>query len=250
MDCPQALDLVDAHMDRELGASETSELNAHLAQCTACREAFDEHAALGAAIRKNVSYHRMPAALRARVRASLAGGRSAPPRARFAWPRWLQLGAVVATTAAVTAAITLQFAAPNADDALLAQIVASHARATVTAHQIDVASTDRHTVKPWLSAKLDFSPRVVDLADAGFPLRGGRVDYVDHRPVAVLVYTARQHVIDLYAWPASAARERAYAKNGYNVVSFRDGDLAYWAISDLNAADLRTFTEKFKMDPR
>src|SRR5207253_731506 len=146
MDCPQALDLVDGYVDRELEASATSELNAHLAHCAACREAFDEHAALAAAIRKNASHHRAPQALRERVRASVAGERDTPPRARFTWPRWLQLGGVAAATAVVTAGLTLQLGAPDADDALLAQIVTSHARAAVTAHQVDVASSDRHSV--------------------------------------------------------------------------------------------------------
>src|SRR6185436_3045651 len=124
-----------------------------------------------------------------------------------------------------------------------------HARATLTNHVVDVEASDQHTVKPWLGGKLDFSPAVVDLASAGFPLVGGRLDYLDHRPVAAIVYHARQHVIDLYVWPdASAAGTRAMetsAKHGYNVVHWSDGGMQYWAVSDLNAGELRTFAETY-----
>jgi anti-sigma factor RsiW len=109
---------------------------------------------------------------------------------------------------------------------------------------MDVASTDRHTVKPWLSAKLDFSAPVPDLADDGFPLTGGRLDYID-RQTAALVYMRRAHVIDVFVWPdpggdlaAAASRD----EHGYNLVHFRQQGLAYWVISDLAAGELGQFT--------
>ena len=128
-------------------------------------------------------------------------------------------------------------------------MVAGHARSIVTEHLIDVASSDRHTVKPWLSAKLDFSPNVVDLANAGFPLAGGRVDYIDNRPVAALVYRARQHVIDLFIWPQEKAADapiRERAAKGYNILRWSEGGMAYWAVSDVGADDLKSFVDAYK----
>ena len=114
----------------------------------------------------------------------------------------------------------------------------------------DVASSDQHTVKPWLSGKLDFSPPVTDLTGAGFPLVGGRVDYVDHRPVAALVYRHREHVINVFVWPDRSAAGRtapthSASKRGYNVVHWTDAGLAFWAISDLNAPEMKTFAETY-----
>jgi anti-sigma factor RsiW len=111
-----------------------------------------------------------------------------------------------------------------------------------------VASSDQHTVKPWLSSKLDFSPPVPDLSPAGFPLVGGRMDYLNNRLVAALVYRSRQHVINLFVCPDQHAKKvalEAQSKNGYNVLRWTDSGMAFWAISDVNAADLRQFADQY-----
>lgn len=118
----------------------------------------------------------------------------------------------------------------------------------LTNHLVEIASSDQHTVKPWLSAKLDFSPPVTDLTTAGFPLTGGRLDYVDNRPVAALVYRHRQHVINLFVWPAAkSARSsiQASSQQGFNLLHWSDAGMTFWAISDLNQADIKTFAAAY-----
>ena len=117
-------------------------------------------------------------------------------------------------------------------------------RALLSGHVADVASTDRHTVKPWFNGRINFSPPVNDLVQQGFPLVGGRVDYIDGRTVATLVYGRRKHVIDLFVWPSSqAAVSGTQSANGYNVVLWSAAGMSYAAASDLNAAELKQFKE-------
>ena len=138
--------------------------------------------------------------------------------------------------------------APEAE-LLAEQVIASHARSMLTTHLADVSTSDEHTVKPWLSSKLDFSPPVTDLTGAGFPLVGGRLDYLDNRPVAALVYGRSQHVINLFVWPdrgsGRASPMQSLSKHGYNVLHWINGGMALWAISDLNATEMKTFAEAY-----
>jgi anti-sigma factor RsiW len=116
-------------------------------------------------------------------------------------------------------------------------------------HLTDVASSDQHTVKPWLDAKLDFAPAVVDLSSDGFPLIGGRLDYLDNRPVAALIYERRKHFINLFVWPAGSntiGATNAMSHQGYQLLHWVDSDFNYWAVSDVNANDLQTFKSKFE----
>lgn len=158
------------------------------------------------------------------------------------------MGAVAAAAAVISWTAAIQYASLSSDQLVAEQVVAGHARSIVTSHTIEVASSDQHTVKPWLSSKLDFSPPVPDLAGAGFPLAGGRVDYLDNRSVAALVYRSRQHVIDLFVWPGEKSgdvRPQALSKHGYNVLHWTSGGMNFWAISDVNAAELKTFAEAY-----
>jgi anti-sigma factor RsiW len=116
-------------------------------------------------------------------------------------------------------------------------------------HITDVASSDQHTVKPWLDTKLDFAPPVVDLSSEGFPLIGGRLDYLDNRPVAALVYGRRKHFINLFVWPAASSESRTpktTTREGYQLLHWADLDFNYWAVSDINASDLQTFKQQFE----
>src|SRR5690349_1390087 len=197
MDCTEARSRLHPYLDRELDLEKALTVERHVAGCPSCRAELDRATALQGALRRHLHYHRAPAGLAERVRRQARGASTKVPR----WPsirQWLPMGAAVAATALLSWSAALQYAAVSGDERIAEQVVAGHARSIVTEHLIDVASSDRHTVKPWLSAKLDFSPNVVDLANAGFPLAGGRVDYMDNRPVAALVYRARQHVIDLF----------------------------------------------------
>jgi anti-sigma factor (TIGR02949 family) len=255
MECTEARNRLHAYLDSELEPPSVVEVDRHIAACAACRRAFEQMSALRSGVRAHAQYHAAPAGLEQRIRGRLGlgdasaatPGRHAPWRSPFT--RWLELGAVAAATAAVTWFGALQYAYRAPDVALAEQVVVGHARAVLTSHVVDIETSDQHSVKPWLSSRLDFSPPVVDLASEGFPLVGGRLDYLDHRPVAALVFRAREHVIDLYVWPdASSPRgqsTRTLAKQGYNVVHWSDAGMQYWAISDLNAAELATFAAAY-----
>ncbi len=250
MNCTDVRTRLHPYLDRELDLESALAVERHLAACAECRAAFESHSALQAGIRRHARYHAAPPALVARIRAELERQSPAPRRWRLGWPRpgqWLPFGAAVAATALLSWTAALQYAAGGADERLAEQVIAGHARAVLTAHRVDVASSDRHTVKPWLSSKLDFSPAVVDLANAGFPLDGGRLDYVAGRPVATLCYRYRQHTIDLFVWPEAAgdAPLRALSAKGYHVLRWRDDGMAYWAVSDVNPPDLRAFAEAY-----
>lgn len=264
MDCREARSRLHAYLDKELDLPSVVEVDRHVASCAACRPLFQQLGALQSGVRAHAQYHAAPEGLAERIRAGIgvaeverpeAGekqSKAAPRRdsvGRASFTRWLELGAVAAAAAAVAWVGALQYASRVPDETLAEQVIAGHARAVLTSHVVDIETSDQHTVKPWLSSKLDFSPPVVDLADAGFPLVGGRLDYLDHRPVATLVYHARQHVIDLYVWPERGSSGRVtaqtLAKQGYNVVRWGDAGMQYWAVSDLNAAELETFVAKY-----
>ena len=169
------------------------------------------------------------------------------------WSRWWSAGASFGLGAACAAAVALLVLAPRASDPaeqpdLAVQIVSGHIRALQPGHLEDVASSDRHTVKPWFDGRIDFAPPVKDLAAARFPLKGGRLDYVGGRPVAALVYQRDKHVINLFVWPAaqSAAPPEAAQYHGYNVVHWAQSGMALWAVSDLEPGQLREFAEEWR----
>src|SRR6185503_12846278 len=133
----------------------------------------------------------------------------------------------------------------NTDDLLAQEVVSSHIRSMMLNHLVDVPSSDQHTVKPWFNGKLDFAPDVKDLVDQGFPLVGGRLDYVDNRAVAALVYQRRKHSINLFIWPSSDAAKstQQFSVNGYNIIHWTNSGSTYWAVSDVNSTDLSEFAK-------
>jgi anti-sigma factor RsiW len=255
MDCTEIRSRLHPYLDREIDLEGAVAIERHLASCPACQAIFARQAALKSAIRTHSDYHGAPAGLAERIRAGLAREAPAAPRApvRSKWRlpsvrEWLQLGAAAAAGALISWTAAIQYAGLSAEGRLAEQVITGHARSIVTAHLVDVPSSDRHTVKPWLSSKLDFSPTVVDLAGAGFPLAGGRLDYLDDRPVAVLVYHYRQHVIDLFIWPEQEggdASPRALSSKGYNVLHWREGGMALWAIADVDPGELKAFAKAY-----
>lgn len=249
MECTESTSRLDAYLDQELDPPSIMAIDRHLASCAACQELFGAHSALQGGLRKHATYYRAPERLRERIRASIGS----PARPFFSW-QWLKLpqlqfGAAMAAAAVVSWTAAIEFTALREDDVILAQVVSGHARSVVTNHVADVASTDQHTVKPWLSGRLDFSPPVNDLAGSGFPLLGGRVDYIGNRTVAALVYKHREHLIDVFVWPerkgGSSAPIASPSGQGYNVVHWTDSGLAFWAVSDLNAAEMKSFVEAY-----
>lgn len=272
MDCTQSQSLLHGYLDQELDLTSTTAIDHHLASCAACRAAFEQESTLRSGVRRYAQYHAAPAALSQRIRAQadraaisirtgekprrrwFRGGQGSTLGAAIAatWRQtgqWLKIGTAIAATAGITWTAALQLHAPASYEVMAEQVVTGHARSILTGHIADVASSDRHTVKPWLSAKLDFSPPVADLTAGGFPLIGGRLDYLDNRPVAVLVFRRRQHLIDLFVWPdakfAHTLPTQVLAKQGYHIFHWRDAGMTFWAISDLDAAELRTFAESY-----
>ena len=196
---------------------------------------------LSAAIREKGDYHAAPESLVAAVRASLPVAEedgAARSRMRF----WFLQAAALAGVAFITWAATMGHLRPNEDERIAGEVLASHVRATLGNRPIDVASSDQHTVKPWLSGRLPFSPPVADHSGQGFELRGARLDHVDSRPVAVLVYARRLHLIDVYVRPArTRGTERSLTRDGFNLEHFSSGEMDYWLLSDLNRNELHDF---------
>jgi len=229
----EAARLLHAYVDRELDAAKSLELEAQLAADPALRERFERLRDLSAGIREKADYHAAPSSLTERLSAALPGAASAAPR-RVA--RWFLPVAAAALVASLAVGIALM--RPGDEDALLREMVASHVRSTLGNRLIDVASSDQHTVKPWLSARLPFSPPVADFSPEGFELAGARLDYVGGRPVAVLVYKRRQHLIDAFIWPGNGPRDGAYSRDGFNVERSSAEGMRICLVSDLNRNEL------------
>jgi anti-sigma factor RsiW len=253
MDCMNARTLLHGYLDQELDLASVMAIDEHLVSCGNCKEIYAQQSMLRSAIRQHGEYHTAPAALADRIRAQIGMTEKPAPAKESArhrtWPdfgRWFQVSAAVAATAVVTWTAALQF---SGQDLVAEEVISGHARSVLTNHLTDVATSEQHTVKPWLSSKLDFSPRVIDLTTAGFPLAGGRLDYLDGRPVAALVYQRRQHVINLFVWPETKADKvlpmQTLSKNGYHLLHWTDSGMTYWAVSDLDSTELKEFAGKY-----
>jgi anti-sigma factor RsiW len=236
--------LVQAEFDGELDAAEAARAMHHRASCAVCRAAYAEFEAARALLRADAPYHRAPESLRRAIVAGL--GEKTPLRART--PAWWRDGASFGLGAAMAAAIALLVIAPAQQD-LIDQVVAGHVRALQPGHLEDVVSTDQHTVKPWFDGRLDFAPPVKDLAAKNFPLLGGRLDYLGGREVAALVYGRDKHLIDLFIWPdRDRLTPSSGARQGYNVVHWSGGGMNFWAVSDLEAGELRAFSQQWQAE--
>lgn len=247
MNCVEAQDLVPLYIDQELDLLRVVDVDKHLQFCVACRELYDRQRALRSIVRRDASFHRAPPELRERLRFALRGQTSESARPRARWPSRWNAGLAVAAAVVLSVSVALYIVLPTPQDRLENDIVSSHVRSLMANHLSDVASSDQHTVKPWFNGKLDYSPPVNDLTGQGFPLIGGRLDYLDDRPVAALVYRHRLHVINLFVWPNQGGHEqkpRALSQQGYNLLHWTQGGMEFWAVSDLNEADLTKFVDE------
>ena len=253
MNCDEARQLLDPYADGELDVIRSAEVDRHLTDCPACSRQLtglrDLKSGFGSL------YYHAPRALEGRITAALAveasgradAGLSTPSTTsrRFSW-------GLIATAACLLLALIVSWFAINGakgrvdSGALMAQVIDSHVRSLMASHLEDVPSTDQHTVKPWFNGKLDFSPNVRDLASNGFPLVGGRLDYLEGHPAAALVYQHRQHYINLFEWPSSGPigpdeSQSSASVRGYNVIHWKRQGMTYWAVSDLNSEELSDF---------
>jgi anti-sigma factor RsiW len=189
--CSETRALMHGYLDGELDLAHSLGVEGHLANCAACARAYQNLQALSRTMAGAQLSYALPAGLEARVRGSLREAAKAPPAPRALPWRGLSLAAALAVVVLLVGGLWRGGLTPGADDTLTGEVVASHVRSLMAAHLADVPSSDKHTVKPWFDGKLDFSPPVEDFAAEGFPLVGGRLDYLDNRPVAALVYMRR-----------------------------------------------------------
>ena len=238
----EAMRLLHAYVDGELDPEKALELESHLAGDTAARMACERLRGMSAAIRASADYHAAPAAFAARLAAAVPPAPEGGAR-RFSLPAWWRAGAAFAAIAAISWLAATAVMRPGDDERLAAEVLDAHVRATLAGRPFDVASSDQHTVKPWLSAQLPFSPTVTDLSAQGFELTGGRLDYVGGQRVAVLAYKRRQHLIDVFVWPAEEKRSLALTRDGFNMERFAKNGMSYWLVSDLNRNELGDFAK-------
>ena len=243
MTCDEIRDLLTAYVDGELDFVRHLDIERHVQECPACVGQLGREQELHNAFGDPLLYHRAPATLRERIREALPSRRQRISRMKSA--AWVAMAASVLVAVGLGTWLMVRAITPAPGDQQLAQaVVSSHIRSLMPGHGPDVISTDRHTVKPWFAGKLKFSPPVKDLSDKGFPLTGGGSDYIDGNEAAVLVYKRHKHVINLFLWPAATERDRpmqAMSGNGYHVLHWTGGGFSYWAVSDLNEAELREF---------
>ena len=270
MNCQEIADLMDGYLDGELDALTSQKIEQHLRDCPKCEQACEVETAMAHAISQAAPYYKAPLELRERIQVSLreaigapisrgaAGAGLLPVRRPEAVRRgvffdmpwnWLALAAAIAVAAIVASSFLPRLRQPGADQFLATQLIASHVRSLMANHLTDVASSDQHTVKPWLDVKLDFAAPVVDLSGDGFPLIGGRLDYLDNHSVAALVYQRRKHFINLFVWPVesnAAKGTETISRQGYQLLHWVNSDFNYWAVSDVSAGDLQAFKQGFE----
>ncbi len=247
MSCDDARPLVALYHDGELDPVRALEVEHHLRDCADCRGSLENLCALRQATAS--AYFSAPPDLHDHL---LTAIREAEPTANvIQLPRrsrsWLTTGLALAAAVVLGFFLGRMLEHPTSNRALLAQLTDSHLRSLMGTHLTDVATSDQHTVRPWFEGKLDFAPPVEDLSGQGFPLIGGRVDYVDGRAVAALVYQRRQHFLNLFIWPEAGAEQLTTAKpqRGYNFIHWTSNGMAFWAVSEISEEELRNFGREF-----
>ena len=242
MNCSR--ELIEAYLDEELAASDHAAVEEHLAGCSNCSEVYARLREQKAEVKAAAPYYTAPPELRRSVREAL--GRVETERAGTApQPPWRIVAIAASVLLVLSAGWNVLQTRRRPPDSMAEIVLTGHIRSLISGNPVDVESSDQHTVKPWFAGKLDFAPQVKDLAAQGFPLAGGRVDYLVDRRVAALVYHRRKHVITLFTWPG-AANAAAASRRGYNLVEWSDGAMTYWAVSDVAAGELETFRSLYQ----
>jgi anti-sigma factor RsiW len=254
MQCERVRELLSPYLDGELSAEERRAVAAHLGECPSCSAQLSDFRHVGQTLAE-AGREPAPKALAARVRGNLARAAHAEPtpttaliskpsRAGVSFVRrgLLRQAAVIAAACVLSVVATWWATSSLGQQHRLEQeVLAAHVRSLLQDSPIQVASSDAHTVKPWFAGRIDFSPEVKDLASEGFPLVGGRLDYVGGRRVGAVVYKRRLHVVNVFMWPSTSAGDaapRLITRNGYNLLMWSRGGVDYWAVSDLNSGDL------------
>jgi len=247
MDCNQIRPLIPAHLDGELDVIRDAEVIAHLDRCPTCADAALAHAANRGLIQEKLPRFTAPLELHTDIRAALQA-EAKPTAQRQVLPFLTKtLGLAASVAFGVFVGFTWGNSHSHANH-LVEEAVTDHIRSLQANHLTDVTSTDQHTVKPWFAGKVDFSPPVIDLAAAGFPLAGGRLEHLDNQPAVALVFHRRQHAINLYIWPVNTAAvsPRHAERNGYHVEAWSLNGFNFLAVSEIPAVELAQFAETFR----
>jgi len=246
--CQEVQGLIHGYVDGELDLVRSLEIEKHFDICEACSHTHTIQRNLKNTLRSVPLRFNAPASLRNRIQSTV--GMHAETISQRPTPFWLQnwrwvgAGALVLLAAGLGWILGRILPSPKVNRLVAQEVVLSHVRSLMANHLADVPSSDQHTVKPWFNGKLDFSPPVADLASEGFPLVGGRLDYLDDRPVAALVYQRRKHFINLFIWPSvDNSGEAKDKRQGYNLIHWTLSGMTYWAVSDVNSNDLQQFVQ-------
>lgn len=256
MNCRLSQDLMDAYLDGELDLVRSMEIEQHLKECSACSQVFERRRSLITAVKTMpLSYH-APAGLEQEIRTVLhreAGAKLSAKRGSVerSWNlnAWFYGLVPAAALGLALLAVVPRLYGPSADDRLGEEVVAAHVRSLMANHLTDIQNSNHHVVKPWFNGRLDFSPPVQDLSDHGFPLAGGRLEYLNGRPTAAIVYYRAAHPINLFIWPGETSNEKVFTRQGYHIIQWSGGGMTYWAISDLNEHELKDFVELLRSHP-
>jgi anti-sigma factor RsiW len=249
MNCHEAHTMMHGYLDGELQAPTSLEYEEHVGECPACSRMLAEQKELQTGMKSDALYYKASESLWERLRASLR-----PLRGQrgggFSW-RWVAAAACLLCCVGVGFLLAQLVIAPSQYGRLTQEVVASHIRSMQAdkSRLVDVRSSDRHQVKPWFNDKLDFSPPVPDLAEQGFALVGGRLDYLDGRPVAALVYKRRQHLINVFLWPDSTSENtqpRRETRQGFQLIYWSSAGMSHWVVSDLNFSELDELVHELK----
>jgi anti-sigma factor RsiW len=249
MTCASSQHSIEAYLDGELATSESAEVAGHIDGCPSCAAIYRRLEQLRNGLRMQAPRYTAPAHLQQRINVALRkAAKSEAPRRALPW-NWLAVAASVLLCASLSWNFALLRSRGPATDLLAQEVLSSHVRSLMGTHLVDVPSSDQHTVRPWFNGKLDFSPEVKDFASQGFRLVGGRVDYLGDRPVAALIYQRRQHFINLFTWPSSSPAPNGQSevkRSGYNILSWTQDGMTYWAVSDLQRSELDQFVQLYK----
>jgi anti-sigma factor RsiW len=240
MTCEETQLLLDAYVDGELDRRAMRAIDIHLQGCAHCASILASLQSLVSAVKRAALTFKAPPHLKAMVQADIQLADSSVRRSFAHW-HWAGTAAAVLLAVALILILSAPATKPPLEAQLVGEIISSHARSMMANHLTDIPSSDTHNVKPWFAGKLDYSPPAKDLSAQGFPLIGGRMDYLENRPVAALVYSRNQHLINLFVWPVDESRtmpETRSAVRGYNLIHWTRDGMTFWLISDLESAQL------------
>jgi anti-sigma factor RsiW len=245
MNCNECRPLTQAYVDNELDTPTAIRVASHMEECPTCRSACENTRLLHGALEKHATHYQAPAHLRHRVQLMIDAEKASSRKASRLSRSWIGWGLSTGFSAAFAIMLALYLQVPSASEQFEQELVADHYRSLMADHLTDVASSDKHTVKPWFTGKLDFSPPVHDLAQQDFPLVGGRLEYLDKRPAAALAYRHGRHLINLFVLPNEGrgkdTSSEIHTRQGFQLIHWTQSGMAYWAVSDMSAEEMLRF---------